>query len=283
MASQRFANEGAISVRAFRVSEATVFCRIHVCLFSMPDYSRFSNLGFDDFRRMAGDDSLSRHERIGFPDEYRQGKGEAILGDIATKLSALRATNRSVLDIGPGCGELSRLLIDHCRRQGHRLLLVDSEEVLAQLPNEPWITKYPAYYPECGALFLEHAGRLNAIISYSVLQYVFVESNVWRFLDRSLSLLAEGGEMLIGDIPNVSKRKRFFASAEGVRFHQAFTGTDEIPQPRFNAIEPDQVDDSVVLGLLARARGGGFDAYLLPQGDELPMANRREDILIRRP
>jgi hypothetical protein len=34
---------------------------------------------------------------------------------------------------------------------------------------------------------------------------------------------------------------------------------------------------------MMRARNQGFEAYLLPQGDGLPMANRREDILITKP
>jgi len=51
----------------------------------------------------------------------------------------------------------------------------------------------------------------------------------------------------------------------------------------FNRLEPGQMDDSVVLALLARARAQGFHAWVLPQASELPMANRREDILIRRP
>ena len=63
-----------------------------------------------------------------------------------------------------------------------------------------------------------------AILSYSVLHYVFVESSIWSFLDTSLDLLAHSGEMLIGDIPNISKRKRFFASPQGIAHHRAFTG-----------------------------------------------------------
>src|SRR5256885_8167314 len=31
---------------------------------------------------------------------------------------------------------------------------------------------------------------------------------------------------LIGDIPNVSQRKRFFSSPAGIKFHQEFTGRD---------------------------------------------------------
>jgi hypothetical protein len=121
------------------------------------------------------------------------------------------------------------------------------------------------------------------ILTYSVLHYVFVESNVWDFLDQSLALLSHGGEMLIGDVPNVSKRKRFFSSPAGVKFHQEFMQTQEAPEVVFNQIERRQIDDSVIFSLLLRARQQGFDAYVWPQPDDLPMANRREDILIRRP
>jgi len=89
--------------------------------------------------------------------------------------------------------------------------------------------------------------------------------------------------MLIGDIPNVSKRKRFFASATGVRFHKDYMKTDEAPVVEFNTIEPDQIDDAVVMALIQRARSQGYDAYVLPQAPDLPLSNRREDILITRP
>lgn len=89
--------------------------------------------------------------------------------------------------------------------------------------------------------------------------------------------------MLIGDVPNISKRKRFFSSANGVRFHRDFMNTSESPNVQFNQIESDQIDDAVVFAILQRARLQGFDAYVLPQDPALPMANRREDILIVRP
>ena len=43
------------------------------------------------------------------------------------------------------------------------------------------------------------------------------------------------------------------------------------------------IDDAVVFALLQRSRLAGFDAYVVPQDSALPMANRREDILIIRP
>jgi len=68
-----------------------------------------------------------------------------------------------------------------------------------------------------------------------------------------------------------------------VKFHQAFTGTNEKPEVSFNSVETGKIDDSVLIGIILRARAAGYDAYLLPQPSDLPMANRREDILIKKP
>jgi len=68
-----------------------------------------------------------------------------------------------------------------------------------------------------------------------------------------------------------------------IAFHKQFTKTDTVPEVKYNQIEPGKIDDSVLVGMLMRARNAGFEAYLLPQSPELPMANRREDLLIVRP
>jgi hypothetical protein len=156
--------------------------------------------------------------------------------------------------------------------------------MLAHLPDGPGVVKVPGRYPrEAAHVLADYAGRVDALLSYSVLQYVFVEQPLCEFLDRSLLLLAEGGRMLLGDVPNVSKRKRFFRSAAGRRCHQEFTGRDEEPAVEFNVPEPGKIDDGVVLGILARCRAAGFDAYVVPQPPALPLATRREDLLICRP
>jgi hypothetical protein len=248
------------------------------------DYERFQGLGYEDFRRLASDDSLSPHERIGFPDPYREGKDEAILADILGKLPALAERGRTIVDIGPGCGLLALRLIALCRERGHALVLIDSDEMLGRLPDAPGVIKMPGLYPrDTARLFEEYRERVDAVLTYSVLQYVFAEGNVFDFLDRTLTLLAPGGRLLAGDIPNVSKRKRFFASDTGIRHHQAFTGRVERPPVAFNTMEAGQIDDAVVAALLLRCRHAGFDAYVMPQEPGLPMANRREDLLVCRP
>jgi hypothetical protein len=243
----------------------------------------FSKIGFDDFRRLAVDPELSKYERIGFPDSYREGKEEAIFADILRKLPALGAQRQRVVDIGPGCSELPKMLIDVCERQQHSLELVDSEEMLALLPERTFVSKTAALFPQCPSFIEALRGAADVIICYSVLHYVFVDTQVFRFLDAALSMLAPGGTLLIGDIPNISKRKRFFASETGVRFHREFMGTQGKPEVHFNRIEDDQIDDAVIFALVTRARAAGFDGYVVPQDPTLPMANRREDILILRP
>lgn len=233
---------------------------------------------------MARDKSLSSYEKIGFPNSYREGKEELIFQDITRKLPNLGKEAQTVLDIGPGCSGPAFMLIEQCRRQNHKLIVVDSEEMLQHLPNEPFLDKVAGRYPDqCEELLVQNRGKIDAIICYSVLHYIFAEGNLIDFLDKSLALLADGGQMLIGDIPNVSKRKRFFSSPNGIRFHQAFTGTTESPEVQFNSIEEGKIDDSVLLSLLLRSRNAGYDAYLLPQPKDLPMANRREDLLIAKP
>jgi hypothetical protein len=246
-------------------------------------YRRFAKLTFDDMRKSAKDNSLSKYEKIGFPNSYRQEKEELIFESIVANLPLLNERGKIVLDVGPGCSDLPLMMIELCRKQGHTLLLVDSEEMLAHLPNDDLIRKFPAYYPQCEPLFSDYTSKVDVFLTYSVFHTVFMEGNTWDFLDRSLELLAEGGEMLIGDIPNISKRRRFFSSANGIRSHQEFMKTDNPPEIHFNSLDRHKIDDSVILSLLSRARNQGFEAYVLPQRPDLPMANRREDVLIRRP
>ncbi len=249
-----------------------------------PSFDRFKNLTYASFREMAQDESLSSYEKIGFPDSYREGYGAAIFADICAKLPHLALRNQVVVDIGPGCSDLPKSLIALCERQGHRLILIDAPEMLDQLPDAPFIEKIPAYYPkECPQLFTDYAGKVNVVLAYSVMQIIFAEGLLFPFIDQTLTLMAEGAQWLIGDIPNVSKRKRFFSSPKGVRFHQEFMQTTDTPIVNFNVPDEGQIDDALLFALLLRCRMAGFDSYLVPQPETLPMANRREDMIMIKP
>jgi hypothetical protein len=244
---------------------------------------RFQNLTYDDFKRLAQDSSLSCHEKVGFPDVYRKGKEELVWQDILNKMPNLQKQKQVICDIGPGCSLLPQMIIDHASKRNSSLIFCDSSEMLEALSPPPAVARIVGPFPQCWSDIEKHAGTVDVLICYSVLHYIFVDGNVWDFLDRCLQLLAVGGQFLLGDIPNEAKRRRFFSSPTGVAFHQNNFGKDSMPQVLWNEIEHTKLEDSVVFSILMRCRAAGFDAYVLPQPDDLPMASRREDILIVRP
>ena len=113
---------------------------------------------------------------------------------------------------------------------------------------------------------------------------VTVEDSVFNFIDRAVELLAPNGSLLLGDLPNRTKRKRFFLSPAGIKTHREYTGDpNAIPKVDLFEIEYGKLDDAIIFAILQRYRAAGMETYLLPQADNLPMANRREDILIVKP
>ena len=242
----------------------------------------FEKMTYDSFRRRAQDESLSTSEKIGFPDEYRAGKAEAIFADIRGKLPAIEKREARVADIGCGMGELTEIAARHCAARGHLLFLLDSSEMLSKIRASFGIRvagKFPAQHADFLAEWRE---KIDAVLCYSVLQHVALDGEIEAFFDASLSLLAAGGSALFGDIPNISMRNRFFRSTAGIAHHRAFAG-DNSPPPTQDKPSPGQLDDAQILALVKRARGAGFHAFILPQRSNLPMANRREDLLIVRP
>jgi len=243
----------------------------------------FKNLTYEGFKKLAKDVSLSKYEKIGFPNSYRKNKEKVIFNDICNKVKNINRKKQMVLDIGCGCSDLPLMIIDKTKRNNSKLFFIDSEEMLSQLPSPKHLTKIATFFPECEDFINEYAEKFDVIIVYSVFHYIFNESNVYKFIDSTLKLLNYGGELLIGDIPNQSMRKRFFSSPTGIEFHKKFMKTDKPPIIKFNIVEEKEIDDSVIFSIIMRCRNQGFHAYILPQDKDLPMSNRREDILIIRP
>ncbi len=251
----------------------------------MSKKTSYDDFNFATFQKMAQDKKLNQYEKIGFPTKYRQGKEEIIFADILQKLPLLKNGKKlNVLDIGPGCSDLPNYTVTLCKKNGNKLTWCDSSEMLANLPNEKFITKIPGPFPETfDAVKKQNPHGFDVIICYSVFHYIAFEHNIFTFLDKALLLLKDGGQMIIGDIPNFSKRQRFFASKNGIKFHQTFMKTKELPQVEYNTIKEKVIDESMLDAMINRARFSGFDAYLVPQNSELPMSNRRDDLIIQKP
>lgn len=244
---------------------------------------QMDNIDFNKFKEFALDNSLNSNEKIGFLDSYRKGFEEYILEDILSKLNLKEGSGKVILDIGCGCGDLVLKLIDHTKSNNQKLILIDSEEMLSLLPNDQHLIKIAGEFPFNYDLLKDYVGHIDSILAYSVLHYVFEEGNIYKFIDKSCQLLKSGGGLLLGDIPNYTKRTRFFMSERGIQSHRDFVG-DQTSSPSISpySLEDRRIDDGVVFGILHRYRTQGFETYLLPLHNKLPLANRREDILIEK-
>ncbi len=241
---------------------------------------KLSDLDFNKLKTLANDESLSRYEKIGFFNHFREGKEALIWEDIQSKISSLAVEGSRILDIGPGCSDLPFMLLKNAEKKGQNVVLIDSQEMLNQLPDFDFCDKFSAMFPnETKQWSKENANSFDAIICYSVLHYIAVESSVELFVEAICDLLAPGGFALIGDIPNVSKRNRFFSSEEGILFHQKNHGPNSFPDINWNEKKPGEFNDEDVFSILKMARVKGIEAFVLQQNSLLPMANRREDIL----
>lgn len=249
----------------------------------MNQKNQFDDITFESFKARAKDPSLSKYEKIGFPDAYRQGKEQNIFNDIYAKLK-LDRSNIKILDIGCGCSDLVDLLIDNSAKHKQTLILNDSQEMLDLVESKNPIVKIPGKFPDNFESLRTYSGQIDVIILYSVLHYITIDMNPFNFIDKALELLAIGGRFLIGDVQNISKRNRFFESETGVEFHKQYSKNDgsPVPAPIKFPNYYEKIDDGFVMAIMQRYRNLGFETYLLPQSEDLPMANRREDILIVR-
>ena len=254
---------------------------------AMKDKRRqFADLDYESFKSLAKDKTLSRAEKIGFPEEYREGLDELIFEDLVSKLPALGKVGSRVLDIGVGCGGLGARIISNAKRLDQDLYLIDSEEMLSELVGAESAILLPGKFP---SEFTEDKlspvkGQCDVVIVYSVFQYILPDVSVTRFLDSLLPLLKKGGgRVLIGDIPNLSMLNRFLASDTGSEYHKAYSGTNERPSLISEDALAESINDSVVEEMVSYSRCAGYHAYTLPQNETLAMSNRREDVLIINP
>ena len=234
---------------------------------------------FDSFKDRATSKTLSKWEKIGFPDGYRKGVEFAIFEDISYKTQL--ASAGSVLDIGCGCSELVEHIISFSQNRQQQLYLVDSLEMLSNIDAKSLngnVHLVPGRFPDKEVVKNLAESSFDVIIVYSVVQYAFISQSVFGFIHECIKLLKPGGHLLIGDIPNYQARERFLDSENGREFLSKATHESNTINLRHENFE--RIDDSVIMSLLFRFRNFGCETYLLPQPEALPFSNRREDILI---
>jgi hypothetical protein len=135
---------------------------------------------------------------------------------------------------------------------------------------------------------VEISGLFDCVLAYSVIQCLRTFDDVLDFIEAGAMLLKPGGRMLIADVPNKDKKRRFTESEAGRAFEAEWRKIVELDSSAPVNVFDDAVgigglDDAGILRIAAKFRAMDFHVYILPQPPELPFGHTREDLLIVRP
>jgi 2-polyprenyl-3-methyl-5-hydroxy-6-metoxy-1,4-benzoquinol methylase len=233
---------------------------------SFENYSHIATLAEANNTEVAG--------RLAFQEEAQR----RILFDLLAKLDI--KVSDSLLEIGCGPGNLLVPLSGFCAK----LTGIDNQAALTRLKSrfvtDAGIVCMPGNFLDMNLPTI----HFDKVLVYSVLQYLTDPDEVFLFVERALTLLKPGGLMLLGDIPNISKKNRFLNSSLGQLTLKIWYEHSTTADAGIFSVNPDRelvvFDDALVFNLMAFIRDKAFEAYLLPQPVDLPFGGSREDILI---
>ncbi len=223
---------------------------------------------------------LDNHTQIAGRYAAQRHNEKAIVNDLIKKL-ALDGHDH-LIEIGCGTGNLlipMSFLVEKATG-------IDHPNCIEKLTSR----SMPENLNLVGFDFLKWTNEANdsydKVVIYSVLHCLKDPTQVFQFVDKALALLAPGGRLLLGDIPNTDLKARFTGSQEGQAFalqwqdQLANSETAEVPfEQTFTTVE---FNDDLVLDLLRHIRAQGYEAHLFPQPAHLPFGHTREDILVRK-
>ncbi len=238
-----------------------------------------SSISFKNYSHIASLSNMSNTEVAG-RFAFQQEAERKILSDLLVKLDL--EVSDSLLEIGCGPGNLLVPLSGFCDKAAG----IDNEAAITRLKNrfakDAELTCIPGNFLEMNL----PTSHFDKILIYGVLQYLSNRDEVLDFIGRALSILKPGGRMLLGDLPNISKKSRFVNSESGreIAKNWAEQIKDAGGKHPLEKMESDSqlitFDDALVLDLIAFIRGKGFESFLLPQPLGLPFGGSREDILV---
>jgi SAM-dependent methyltransferase len=236
----------------------------------------------------------SAAERVGRP-KGAESAEELMWCDILGKLTV--PDGSSIIDIGVGNGLIARKWLELARTIAVDLALADFPEVIDALVADAADAFASALRVSVARGEFPHffepnilARRFDRVVAYGVINCT---DDPASFIDAAVRLLNPAGRLLVGDLPNISKKGRFLASPSGRLFDAHYKGVPADSLPVFGTHHEFVADldrggatwitDKFLLEVVLRYRDQGYDVYILEQPRGLPFCETREDLLICAP
>ncbi len=234
-----------------------------------------------DYLEAFGECSKKLSDEVLVSGRYRK-QGENIPFIIEDIISKLKLSKKDILlDIGSGTGIISNAL----SKKVAKIFLNDHRDILEALKKKYQLLN--AIFLLGNFLELNIKERFDKILAYSVIHYLKSNEEIIKFIEKAVSLLKSGGILLIGDIPNLSKKERFLNTNFGKNFSKQFSSRikDEELSKRdkiFGSVEPtgNHIDDELLINIIKSQRDKGNETYIMPQNSECAFSYTREDLII---
>jgi cyclopropane fatty-acyl-phospholipid synthase-like methyltransferase len=238
-----------------------------------------SSVSFENYNRKAKDKNNSDIVVSGRYEFQSEGE-KKIIPDVIRKLDV--QSGDRILDIGCGPG----LLLFPLSLISKEVCGIDNVSVINRINKK---SKTFKNVRTIAGNFLDTDlplfGLYDKILIYSVIHYLSSKKELICFLSKSLDLLAPGGRLLIGDIPNLNKKYRYEKSSFGVEQSKVWKKKVSDMNKLSNGSTPVDknlitMDDECYIDIINFAYSQGFESYILPEPDNLPFGKTRDDILI---
>ena len=136
-------------------------------------------------------------------------------------------------------------------------------------------------------LKLKTKKKFNKVLAYSLIHYMKDKNQLKKFIKKLLDLTSSNGIILIGEIPNISMKKRFLKSKIGKEINKKFLhNLNKLKQKytsQFNYNEKFiQIYDKEIRFMINYCNQIGVDAYVLPIKKGLPFSYTRVNLLIKK-
>ena len=237
------------------------------------NYQNASNKSYID----AIDGKKDSSRRGGRLKEHKNSE-KKIFSDIKKKLDLKR--NDNLIDIGCGAGPVCDYMVKYAKKNKINLTLNDIPEVIRFLKKRYKKNKNIKYLS--GEFQKQKIKkRFNKVLCYSVIQCT---NNPKVFFNEILNIVSDQSSILIGDIPNTSKKKRFLTSKFGKKFEEKRIKKkiNNINKYLKENKQNNLINDELIKEFLIKFKKKGFNFFILRQDSKLPFSYTREDILVEK-